>query len=148
MMVALRTCLRIECGSDLILSRRFRSSSLRTILVLLLFAIAVLLPLKTARLSPRRLSHTPARTGIPKNDHTTRRCGRDLDTCFRHCRSNHHRRHSLGACCGPRWTGGATTRSIMSTRHQPVNQRYSVIHPVILLTLPSNRIVILGSVRA
>ena len=44
MMVALRTCLRIERGPVLILSRRAQSSSLRTIRALLLFAIPVPLP--------------------------------------------------------------------------------------------------------
>ena len=44
MMVALCTCLRIEWGSVLILSRRSRSCSLRTLRVQLLFAILVLLP--------------------------------------------------------------------------------------------------------
>ena len=66
MIVALWTCLRIGCGSVLISSRSLRTSLLREIRVLLLFAIAVLLPLKTARLSPGAFESYPTGKWTPQ----------------------------------------------------------------------------------
>ena len=71
MMVVLCTCLRIEWGSVLILSRRSRSYSLMTIRVLLLFAIQVLLPFrKLRRMRQERLNHIPQENRIPKTNIT------------------------------------------------------------------------------